>query len=231
MLTIIHGDDTASSRKFFLQQKEQFPDALLWEGDKVTITDLAQIFSGGALFEESKTLFVEQLLTKQKRKSEYEALITTIQEYGKENTIVLWEGKELDRSMLQPFTIARIQPFKLPQSLFQLLDSLRPGNGKNLIKLLHQTIETTEGEMVFFMLIRQVRLLLALSSAPIESPIDEIKRMQPWQKSKLEQQAKLFTINQLKDLYHKLFTIESKQKTGKLALPLIPTIDFLLLEV
>lgn len=231
MLTIIHGDDTASSRKFFLTQKEQFPDAFLWEGDKVTITDLAQIFSGGALFEESKSLFVEQLLTKQKRKSEYQTLITTLQEYGKEHTIVLWEGKELDRSTLQPFALARIQPFKLPQSLFQLLDSLKPDNGKNLIKLFHQTIETAEAEMVFFMLVRQVRLLLALSSETVESPIEEIKRMQPWQKTKLEQQAKLFTVDQLVHLYTKLFTIEAKQKTGQLSLPLISTIDFLLLEV
>jgi len=119
-----------------------------------------------------------------------------------------------------------------------------------LISLFHQTIETTEIEMVFFMLIRQIRLLLALSQTRhsgeeerrlqnpdsgrarmTENEIDELKKMAPWQKSKLEKQASLFPQEQLIVFYQKLFTIEVGQKTGTLTAPLVSTIDFLLLEV
>jgi DNA polymerase III delta subunit, C-terminal domain len=230
MLMLVHGDDVASSRKFFLQQQEQFPGAVSWEGDKITFTDLAQIFAGGGLFTEEKYVFIEQFITKQKKRSDYKELITALEGYGREHTIVLWENKELDRGTLMAFSSATIRPFKLPQTLFVLLDSLRPNNGEKLVTLFHQTIETTEVEMVFFMLVRQVRLLLALNYKG-ESSIEEVKRMQPWQKNKLEQQAVLFGSEQLQTLYKQLFEVERKQKTGNLSVPLVQTIDFLLLTI
>src|SRR6185437_11189988 len=126
--------------------------------------------------------------------------------------------------------------YKLPQTLFQLLDAIQPGNNKTLIKLFHQTIDTTETEMVFFMLIRQFRILLGIK--PVQPQglnsfepqgnnlIDELKRMQPWQKTKLEQQANKFELSHLLNLYDKLFQIEVGQKTGGLTSPLVSTIDF-----
>lgn len=229
MLTIIHGNDTALSRKYFLYEKQKQTDALLLDADKVNLTDLAQIFEGGGLFGESKYLFIEQLLTKRKKSADFKDILTYLQHHATEHTIVLWEGKELERGSLNILKNATVKAFKLPQTLFQLLDNLTPGNGKLLIKLFHQTIETTETEMVFFMLIRQIRLLLALSDESAEE-IDEIKRL-TWQRSKLQKQASLFRKKRLKALYDKLFAIEVGQKTGTLNAPLISTIDFLLLEV
>jgi hypothetical protein len=245
---IIHGDDVASSRTFFLKQQEQFPESVTWEGDKITLTDLAQIFAGGGLFVEEKYVFVEQFITKQKKKAEFKELIAALEKYGREHTIVLWENRELDRGALMAFPSATVRPFKLPQALFTFLDSLRPGNGAQLVKLFHQAIETAEVEMVFFMLVRQIRLLLALSSlranakqsqqdrhvanAPRDDvQIDEIKRMQPWQKGKLEKQAVMFDSEQLQQLYKQLFALEKGQKTGTLNAPLVQMIDFLLLAI
>jgi DNA polymerase III delta subunit len=243
MLIIIHGSDTTQSRKYFLDEKNKTRDSLLIESENVNVTDLTQLFEGGSLFSESKYLFIEQLLTKRKKSTDLKDILLYLEKQSTEHTIILWEGKELERGALSTFKKATIRDFKLPQTLFQFLDALKPDNNKLLIKLFHQTVTTTEPEMIFFMLVRQFRILLALAQNPSTlysndgaeggrfTPIDELKRMQPWQKNKIEKQSKLFDTVHLLDLYDKLFKIEVGQKTGTLNTSLICAIDFFLLEV
>src|SRR6185437_7861967 len=152
MLTIIHGSDTAQSRKNFLAERAKYPDAILLDADQINISDLTQIFEGGGLFGESKYIFIEQYLTKKKKNSDYKAILTYLEKNAAENTIFLWENKELERGTLNELKKAAVKIFKLPQTLFILLDAIQPGNYKSLIKLFHETIETAETEMVFFML-------------------------------------------------------------------------------
>lgn len=85
----------------------------------------------------------------------------------------------------------------------------------------------TPEELIFFMLIRQFRLLLAVSEEGIDS-IDEMKRIAPWQKSKLNSQARSFGKESLLDIYNKLYKIDSETKSGKSALTLTQAIDFFL---
>lgn len=239
MLTIIHGSDTALSRKYFLAEKQKFSDATILDADKVNLTDLTQLFEGGGLFGETRYLFIEQLLTKRKKSSDLKDILTYLEKNATENAIFLWEGKEIEHATVKLLKKAIVKPFKLPQTLFQFLDALKPGNGKILISLFQQTITTTETEMVFFMLVRQFRILLALSpTIPIKTimqpptdSIDELKRMPPWQKDKLQKQARLFATTHLLYLYEKLFQIEVGQKTGTLATSLVCAIDFFLLDV
>jgi hypothetical protein len=230
MITIIHGADTSQSRKYFLEQKLKLLDAILFEAEKVTLTDLTQIFEGGGLFSETKNVFIEQFLTKRKKSADFLPIMDYLFKQAANNTITLWEGKELDYGTVMSLKNATMRVFKLPQTLFQLLDALRPGNGRLLISLFHKTIEESEVEMVFFMLIRQVRLLMAITE-PGKVEIDELKKMAPWQRSKLQNQANFFQLNELIALFHKLYTIEIGQKTGSLNASLISTIDFFLLEV
>lgn len=232
MLTLIHGNDTAASRKYFLDEKQQYEDALILDADKVNLTDLAQIFEGGGLFGETKYVFIEHFLTKRKKSADFKEIIAYLEKSASENNIVLWENKELEISSLKTFKQPIIKAFKLPQTLFQLLDELRPGNGKQLVSLFHQTIENAEKEMVFFMIVRQMRLLLALSdSGNAESEIDEIKRMAPWQRGKLQKQASLFKEEELLALYDRLFAMEAGLKTGNLNTSLVSAIDIFLLAV
>jgi hypothetical protein len=241
MLTIIHGNDIVASRKYFLEQKASYPDSLLIDTDSVTLTDLTQIFEGGGLFGESKHIFIEQIITKRKKSGDYKDIITYLDTHAAEHTIVLWENKELEIGILKMFKNASPRVFKLPQTLFSLLDNIKPGNGKLLVSQFHQTIEATEVEMVFFMLIRQIRMLLAIhpnQNMPRHSDlsrmtlgdIEEIKKL-TWQRGKMQQQAAQFDGEQLLIIYKKLFEIERGQKTGTLSAPLTTTIDFLLLEI
>lgn len=228
MITLIHGDDTAASRSFFIDRKKRTAAPITLEVDKITLTEVVQILSGGGLFGEEKDLFIESLLTKKKKSAELTAILTELSDH-KDANIYLWEGKEIDKRTLTSLKNAENRLFKLPQSLFQFLDSLSPGNPR-LLPLFHQVLETVEPEMVFFMLIRQLRLLLALSD-PGDDMIEEGKHLAPWQQTKLMKQVKQFDTQTLTDAYRKLYEIDLAAKTGALAIPLTASIDIWLLEL
>lgn len=230
MLTIIHGSDTAGSRKLFLEEKTRQTDSVLLREDEVNLTFLSQLLEGGGLFEKIQSLFIEQFLSERKKSAEKESIIKHIADQAKKHNITLWEGKELAPSTLTPFKGAVIKNIRLPSSLFTFLDSIKPNNGKEMMQLFHQSLASTEPEMVFFMIVRQFRILLALSDANGET-ITEASRLAPWQKGKLEKQAKLFGKDALLNLYTKLFELEKGQKTGTLTMSLASAIDFFLINI
>src|SRR5258706_15928390 len=99
MITIIHGTDIVASRKYFFDEKQKFADAQLIDGEKISITDLTQLFEGAGLFEEHKTIFIEHFFNRKKKKDEF-ALFSKYLEKQTAHTIFLWEGKELEKSAL-----------------------------------------------------------------------------------------------------------------------------------
>ncbi len=230
MITIIHGTDTAASRKYFLDLRNGEKDSVLINGQNVTLTDLVQAFEGGDLFADSKNFFIEQLISKRKKSKELTGITEYIQKNESGNKIFLWEEGDLTKASLNLFKNPAVKSFKLPQTLFLFLENIKPNNGKRLVGLFHETIKTADAEMVYFMMIRQIRLLLGLVE-PVNDPIDEVKRMAPWQRGKLQNQADLFEITELKMLYKSLFEIEKGIKTGSLSTSLTSTIDFLLLGI
>ncbi len=235
MITIIHGTNTASSRKYFIGLRQNEPDQTIIDGKNVSLTDLVQIFEGGDLFTEQKNFFIEELFGKKsrgagKKDTEQKAIHDYIEKQSGANNIFIWEGSELSKTNLNTFKNPAIKAFKLPQALFLFLESIKPRNGKALIKLFHEVIDTADTEMVFFMMVRQIRMLLGLIE-PTTDGIDEIKRMAPWQRTKLQNQADRFETSELIQFYNKLFKIEKAMKTGNLGMSLTETIDFLLLDI
>jgi hypothetical protein len=230
MLTLIHGDDTASSRNYLQSLKTKENTYELIDGEKVDITDLTQIFEGGGLFEEKKTLFLEQFISKKKQTKEYESILSFLSKKAADNDIFIWEAKEIEKSHVTPFKNHIVKLFTYPQTLFQFLDTIKPHNTSLLIKNFHTTLQTTEPEIIFFMLTRHIRILLMLKDEK-DVQIDETKRLAPWQKSKLTHQAKLFSMEKLLFLHEQLFTIDTGIKSGNMQLLLATAIDFFLLEV
>ncbi|MCL5970676.1 MAG: hypothetical protein M1450_04215 [Patescibacteria group bacterium] len=228
MITIVHGDDTAASRKYFNDLKTS--DSVLFDGDKVTLTDIVQILEGGGLFSDNKKVFIDDFFSKRKAGKEFDDIISCIKNNSKENDIFFWEGKEISKKIISSFVNANTKLFKLPQQLFAFLDGIKPENPKN-ITLFHEALKTSDTEMIFFMLIRQFRLLLAISDSGASGQIDEVKRLAPWQITKLKKQSILFTKEQLINIYKKLYEIDLGQKTGTLHKTLEQAIDILLLEI
>ncbi|MCL4418524.1 hypothetical protein M1146_00295 [Patescibacteria group bacterium] len=231
MITIIHGDDIASSRNYLLEQKDQSNNSLILEGKSITVNDLIQVVETGELFSTSKVLFIENFFSGRKPAKEFDAIIKYLGKKHLKNEIFFWEEKELTKKSLNVFANAKVKTFTIPKSLFVFLDSIKPGNGKNLIVIFHQSLENAQPEQIMYMIIRQIRLLLSFSELGNLEAIEEASKLAPWQKSKLEKQAKLFNPNSLREIYSKLFEIDLAQKTGALSMPLSQAIDFLLLDI
>ncbi|HVZ58779.1 MAG TPA: hypothetical protein VG935_03455 [Patescibacteria group bacterium] len=230
MITIVHGSDIAASRNYLGSLRLSTPEAVLIDGATISITDFQQALDSGGFFNDGKTIIVEHLYNRKKAKKEFDALIAIIQGKTLENEIILWEDKELDKRSLAIFPHATIKNYKLPQTLFLFLDSLQPSKGRQLVQLFHQALSGADEEMIFFMLIRQVRLLLALHDKTNET-IDEAKRLAPWQLNKLQRQAKQFSIEQLIVVHTRFFELDKAMKTGELTSSLSTAIDILLLDI
>ena len=67
MITIIHGSDTASSRKYYIEQKESFPSYVLIEN--ANYDTIFQSAEGDSLFNESEIIFIENFFSNVKGNS------------------------------------------------------------------------------------------------------------------------------------------------------------------
>jgi DNA polymerase III delta subunit len=226
MITVIHGDDIVSSRNFY--KSIQTSQSITFEGEKLTHADIEEALQSSGLFGDEKQLSIENFFSKKKPSKEMENIIATINIWSGKTTIVFWESKEISKKILDQLEHVSVKLFSIPKSLFAFLDSIKPHNTSHMLMLYHQTLLHTEGEMILVMLIRQIRILLALSDEDTTNTIEEVKRMATWQRSKLIKQSSLFSRQELQTLHSNLFDIEVKSKSGGLSLPLPQTIDFFL---
>ena len=230
MITLIHGDDIKASRNYFLEQKALKKNSISFNCENLSLCEVTQVLEGGGLFEEAKTIFVEDFFGKKKPGRDFEQILDFFNTHPSFD-IIFWEGKILTPKQISSLKKAEIKLFKLPQAIFSLLDSLRPNSSKQLVILFHEALQNSDAEFIFYMLIRQFRLLLALSDNSSQNTIDEALRLAPWQKNKLQKQSSLFSFDKLKRIYNKLYEIDLGQKTGALNLTLTQSIDFLLFEI
>ena len=230
MITIIHGDDIAASRKYLQEQKESAKEFVVLNTE-INISDLAQNLNGSALFSDTKTIFIENFLSKSgKIDPSAKQIIELINNHEKDTRLFFWERKEISKRILSLFKNVVVKTFKIPQAIFLFLDSLKPGIGINAVDFFHQALQASEPEILLFMLVRQFRLLISVSSE-LRTSIEEASRLAPWQEGKLKRQASYFSKEQLKSIYQKLYDIDLAQKTGGSSLSLIQSIDFFLLGI
>lgn len=229
MITIVHGDDIASSRRYFVEQKNKEKNPIVFDGEKITPSDILQVLDGGSLFSENKLLFIEDFFSKKKPGKEFDDIVSQIQNLS-DSQVFFWEGKLLTKRFINLFKNCEIKLFNIPKDIFTFLDSIYPDNKKSLI-FFHNTLKTNEPELVFFMIIRQFRLLMAVSDAKTKEAIDEVKRLAPWQINKIKKQSGYFSSLKLKDCYRKLYELDLAQKTGALPYSLSSAIDIFLVDL
>lgn len=225
MLVIIHGDDELTSRNYFVSQKDD--NSLTFDSETIILNELEQSLNGSDLFGKSGKIFIENLFTRVGTKN----LNEIAKVLGKKNKadVFIWADRLLPAKTLQLFPNHKSQVFKISQNIWSFLDNIKPENHSN-VSMFHNVLVSTEPEIVFAMIIRQFRLMLGLSDNS-NNNIDEVKRLAPWQKSKLIRQTSLFGLDKLKAIYKKLYRIEKQMKTGKSNLTLIQNIDILLLDL
>lgn len=228
MINFIHGDDVTASRNYFFEQKNKNPDSISLDGKTLILSQLVQNLSGDGLFSNTKTIFIEDFFGRTASRDIAEIIDFLVANQDSAD-LYFWESKEIGKKNLSLFKNAKNNAFMLPKNLFLFLSSIAPGR-KSMAMNFHKTLENIAAELIFFMLIRQWRLLLALSDSKNQQ-IDEIKRLAPWQKSKLRSQAGNFSKEQLKKGYQAIAEIEKNQKTGGSALSLEQALDIFLLSI
>lgn len=228
MITIIHGENNVESRKILGQKVEQAVkngiEIVRIDGSKIGMEEVRTSTESGSLFGKNKLVVIENFLSSTKSLNK-QKIIDYLSLSKFDNEIVLWEGKEINRNNF--ITGAQVVVFKVNQVIFRFLDSLRPGNSKEMLQLLTEAKESEDAEMIFYMLIRQARLLLMAR----DLGRDGLNELSEWQQSKFYKQSRFFSIGQLRDLYNHLLVIDFGQKTSTDVYSLSSRLDLLVANI
>jgi len=105
-------------------------------------------------------------------------------------------------------------------NVFDMVDAIGERDIPRAAQLLHRLLETEMPIPLFGMVIRQFRLLLlareVLDQGGRKQAIEKSLKVHPFVAEKLEKQATLFEMNQLKEIYHRLLVTDENMKTGQM---------------
>lgn len=210
-MIIIHGEDTVSARNHLHAEIEKIKgsasDIKRFEARDLDLTILTQSLEGLTLFGQSPTIVIEGIFSLPKSKNK-DLLLDFIAKY-QDHDVILYENRALTPTILKPFSNSIISGHKPAAIIFTFLDSLKPGNSVRSLNLLTKLEDDRQpAELIFAMLVRQIRLLIqALEPANLKSA--------PWQKNKLISQARAFGEERLLKIHSTLYKIDKDLKTGR----------------
>ncbi len=230
-MVILHGENIVASRKALEQEVATFKkkgadEIIALDGGKLELTELKQALESTSLLGKNRLVIIENLLssTKGKRKEE---MLDYLKQENRDKPLILWESKEIGKLGLKKLTSkAKINLFKIPPLIFKFLDSLSSQNKKETLKLLHQCLRTDSPEIVFYMICRQMRLLIIARDLG-----EKGLPLAPWQQAKFLNQAQKFSLDQLLKIHQRLLRIDYEQKTGKAPMPLASQLDLLITDL
>lgn len=186
-MVIIHGENQVASRTFLLGIKKNETSL---DGESLTLADLQQHLGSSNLFGESNGVLVEGFFSR--RPSNEKKKIVEYLEKNPKEQIIFWDGKDLGMQVKNFET----KKFDLPKTIFKYLDSLS-------IADLQQTLENTPAELVFSLLIGQVRKMLMAQEG--------VGALPSWQLGKLKSQSVKYDVLKL---HRQLLDIDYKNKTS-----------------
>ncbi|MBI3981197.1 hypothetical protein HY345_04330 [Candidatus Microgenomates bacterium] len=223
-MILLHGDDTEKSRAHLSKIKQDYEEIVTLDGKNLQQSDLLQALEGASLFGDKKLVIVEGLFSKKKEEQ--------IFIYLKNNSfpnLVLWEGKEITkRDQMLLGSKFSVYSYKLPALIFKFVDLVGTGKIKEALVIYDELLEQVAPEVLWFMLVRQWRFMLLAKKTDEEEPSD-FQRLQVWQKAKLTQNGKAYTLDKLKAFYRQLLRISYREKSGAANLPLEKQLEMLLL--
>lgn len=214
MVTIIHGSNsllTYQALKKFLDQYDELSVTRLAGKD----SDLNSIKNAieTPSFTGQRLVIIEDL-----NSNRSPTLIKELKKYladlPKDSEVVIYERKLLPPESSVLSLTNKIQAFAGPKGLnvFDWADSV---GSRQLVKSLKgwEGLVTSgeEEEYLFLMLIRQFRLLLLVS-------YNEKPKVPDFVLNKLKSQVKLWTMDELKNVYARLLEIDHQNKTGQAGL-------------
>ena len=232
MIIILHGEDTVKSRLELekLKNQKSSHEIVNLNGSKLELTELLQAFEAKSLFGQDRLVVIENFFTEKRKGKEQDKIVEYLKALDQEIELIIWEGKELNRSSFRLFPQAEIKIFKLDPALFRFLETLKPGDQKKMVESFRQALVQEDVNLLFHMLIRQFRLLLFVKDGQ-KKGLEEFDRMADWQKAKVGQQAKYFTNDELSAIYHRLLEIDYREKSGLAPQLLTQTLELFLVKL
>lgn len=222
-MLIFHGGNLVTSRKRLKEEIDNFKlrfkgEVVRLEGDKLNLTQIKQAVESSSLFGKNRLIVIESFFSAPPS-AEKQKIIDYLKKTSPKN-LLIWEGKKIDGRILVPFK-ARLVQFDLTPVIFRFLDSLAPGNQKISLFLLHQCLSQDTPEMIFYMLGRQIRLLIIAADLGEKG----LTQVPEWKRNKLISQAEKFGLTRLLQLYRQLLKIDWQQKTGQTPFDLASQLD------
>jgi len=212
MITLLHGDDIVSSRHELnrLIKITVNKETIRFDGNNLDQALLMQSLSSDSLFGRDILIVIENLLSSIAKKSKLSGSLTKlIQNSANDAKLILWEDKILTKNAISLIGgNINVRLFKLPVSVFQFLDGLKPNNAKMSLSLFAQSTQTHPAELIFNLLVRRIRQLIMIKDNVNPNDFPD------WQRYRLTNQVKLFTMEKLLDMYQRLISLEYSFKTG-----------------
>lgn len=231
MITLLHGDDIVSSRNRLneLKKEKKYAQVVSLEGKNLDLTTLVQSLSSHSLFGSENLVVIENLSNLNLRLKSSTTILDYMTGSKFASDLIVWDPKVLSAGVISKFkTKGKVELFKQPTVVFSFVDSLMPGNKIQSLTYFQQLLKFSEPEVIFAMMVRQFRLMLAIM---LNAQISEMKRIMPWQKGKLYKQAGCFSQKKLIENYKKLLIIDYQTKTGKSVLDLTRRIEEFIINI
>lgn len=228
MLIILHGDNVLASRAELGRLKEAAKEKEIRDIDGKHADEqmLRQSLESSSLFGNTLLVVIEHLFTSLgKKQKESKAIAGIIADASGDVDVILWEPKELGKTVAGYFPKAAVQLFKTPKVLFEFLDSVKPGNAKQSLLLLDQTLESEPEELVLYMIESRLRQLIMAKDNALPGTVS------PWQRSRLTNQSKSFTMDKLLFMHKQILAAEYSLKTGTTPLTLTQLITEYIINV
>lgn len=209
MIQIFLGDDIGESRRKFVDLKKEYRDKG-YEIFEIRSTDIEELdkwlYESTGLFFDKKVFFAENILSDKKNRQ-------ALEKYDSKQAkadIIIWEELLDPKKAKSFFQNGKIITAKLPDNIFKFLDSVCPGNLTLTFDYLNRIVDRVDQNIILFMLQRRVRDLIL-----IKNGLASKRKLAAWQISKLKNQARNWTPEQLISFYDSLFRIEVSSKTSQ----------------
>lgn len=224
MLTIICGEDSISSRNYFLEQQKIFTE----KGFEIVNLDAKLVLelddsqaSSASLFSQKRVYFTNSLNKKVLKKLNFKSE-KKIKDIINSKVIQLfdWEEETSSRDLKSIKGIV-VKELKPSQTIFKLLDSCYPGNLKQFITILQTISQSSEDIFIFIMLARHMRNILITKQG------ERLPKLMSWQIAKLSNQAKYWKQENLINFYQGLHRIDVNAKTSNSPYSIKKSLDIL----
>lgn len=231
---VLHGDDMVRSRQRATEiiQTVRSPALTIIRATIKKPQDALALMHQpqDTLFAETVGYCFDNLLSATFATKQKELITQVITALEQQPWCICWEGKTLSPTQLKQLTAFQIAAFPITNTLFQLLESLRPQptphHQTQTLHLLQTTLQHHDVHLLFAMLVRHFRQLLI-----VKTGAQTIDNIHPYARSKLTTQATSFTVPQLTTAVQKLATLEQQLKSSHLGLSLEQSLALFFLEL